>query len=77
MSHFFEKNPTLGALKLGPAPYRVKIKFVKRQGSQYAKEQARTHGFNAKIDNSNGALWLEIWAKKRHGLLDKSSLFDP
>ena len=49
MSQFFEKNPTLGALKLGPAPYRVKIKFVKTEGLQYAKEQARPHGFNAII----------------------------
>ena len=63
MSLFCGKKPTLGALKLGRAPYRVKMTFVKTQGLQNAKEQARTHGFNAKNDKSYGALWLKIWAK--------------
>ena len=60
---FCGKKPTLGALNLGPAPYRVKIEFVKTQGLRYAKEQARTHGFNVKNAKSNRALWLEIWTK--------------
>ena len=41
VSFLREKKPTLGALQLGPAPYRVKIKIVKTQGLLYAKEQAR------------------------------------
>ena len=50
---FSGKKPTLGALKLGPAPYRVKIKLLKTEGLQHAKEQASAHGFNTKKDNSN------------------------
>ena len=53
VSFLREKNPTLGALKLGPGPYRVKIKLLKTEGLQHAKEQARPHGFNAKNDNPN------------------------
>ena len=63
MSLFGAKKPTLGALKLGPAPYRVKTKFMKTEGLQYAKEQARPHSFNAKNDNSNRPPQPEIYVK--------------
>jgi hypothetical protein len=43
-----ENNPTLEAAKLGPAPYKVKIEFVKTHGLLYAKEQGTTLGFNNK-----------------------------
>ena len=39
-----QKLPAHGMLKLGPAPYRVKIKLSKSPGCVYAKKLA--HGFN-------------------------------
>ena len=55
-----KKTPVVGALKLGAAPYRVKIKILKAKGLLYGKEPAMAHGFNAKIDKTIGPLWLKI-----------------
>jgi hypothetical protein len=53
-------NPVVGALKLGTAPYRVKVKILKAKGLLYGKEPAMAHGFIAKIDKTIGPLWLKI-----------------
>ena len=55
-----KKKPVVGGLKLGAAPYRLKIEILNTQGLLYGKELAMAHGFNAKNDKSIGPLWLEI-----------------
>jgi hypothetical protein len=50
----------VGTLKLGEAPYRVKIKILNTQWLLYGKEPAMAHGFNGKKIKSIGSLWLEI-----------------
>ena len=41
-----KKTPVVGVLKLGAAPYRVKIKILKAQALLYGKEPAISHSFN-------------------------------
>ena len=52
---------TLGALRFGPAPYREKPQLMKTKGLWYAKEKARTHGFNAKNYKSNWGKNVTVW----------------
>ena len=68
-----KKTPVVGALKLGAAPYRIKIKILKAKGLLYGKEPAMTP--LAQDISENVAVWFGANQTVTFSLISQDGVF--